>query len=419
MFQSQADLPSRYVIQALDLSEALDTILSLADEKVLGHDRASESVTVGSALGRVLAEAVNAPVDLPPFDSSAMDGYAYRASPGGEELTIIGESLAGHPFGGEIGPGECVRITTGAAVPETADTVVIQENCDRENERIHLLSVPEPGANVRALGHDIRKGQTLGSRGTRLNAFDLSWFSACGITSVDVTLPLRVAVFSTGDELVPPGNPLGGGQIYDANRQALLSMLAPLPVLVTDLGILPDDRDGVRSALASAAENADVLMTSGGVSVGDADYVRDVVEELGRIALWRLNLKPGKPLAFGAIGEALFVGLPGNPVSTIVTYLLIARPLLEKLSGAEPAPPRATRARLLETVKHAPGREEYQRGITEVREGELRVRVSGDQSSNRLATFHGADCFIRIPKESGDLEGGLEVDVLLFSGLLD
>jgi len=350
-----------------------------------------------------------------------MDGYAFtaRGVSYGDELMVVGESLAGHPYTGRVDEGQCVRITTGAAVPSSTDTIIIQENTERNGKLVRLLTVPDRGQNIRATGHDVLGGKEVCSAGTRLNPFDLGWLAACGITELTVRGKPRVAVFSTGDELVAPGSPLNRGQIYDANRALLNTMLSNLPVDVTDLGILADNRQGIEAALRSASESCDLLLTSGGVSVGDADYVREVVEALGKIELWRLNLKPGKPLAFGSIGHSIFLGLPGNPVSAIVTYLLIAQPLLLKMAGGRPAPPQSHPALLAGEVSHAPGREEYQRGILEQRDGINWVVVSGDQSSNRLATFSGADCLIRIPKEAGNLRTRTEVEVLPFSGLLN
>lgn len=359
-------------------------------------------------------------MSLPPFASSAMDGYAYRSEgvQDGDVLMLAGESLAGHPFQGTVGDGECIRITTGAAVPDSADTVVIQENCERTADGIRVMRATERGRNIRAVGHDVRAGETIGRGGRRLTPFDIGWLAACGITTVEVCARPRVAVFSTGDELVLPGGTLGEGQIFDSNRFALAALLKRMPVDIVDLGILIDDRAAIEAALRSAADQADLLLTSGGVSVGDADYVRDVVEALGSIDLWKLNLRPGKPLAFGHVGGTPFLGLPGNPVSTIVTFLLVAQPLLLKLCGATPELPEVRTARLRETVHHSPGREEYQRGILRTREGITEVGITGDQSSNRLATFSEADCLIRVPKDSGNLEAGESVEILPFFGLL-
>ncbi len=370
--------------------------------------------------GRVAAADIRAPVNLPPFPSSAMDGYACRARDLAEKshLQRVGESMAGHPFEGSIGPGECVRITTGAAVPDGLDTVVIQENTRVEDDRIEILEAPAAGANVRATGHDVKTGEVVIRQGQRLNPMDVGWIAACGIAdAVVVELP-RIAVFSTGDELVMPGEALNAGQIFDSNRIAVSALLSALPARVTDLGILPDDPDRIRTALLHAAAEHDLLLTSGGVSVGDADYLKEVVDSIGSLDLWRMNLKPGKPIAYGRVAETPFLGLPGNPVSTIVTFLLVARPVVLSLAGTEPEAPFSTTALLEGSLRHNPGREEFQRGVMRMVAGERHVRVSGDQSSNRLATFSGADCLIRIPKSSVDLPEGAAVEVLPFHGLL-
>jgi molybdopterin molybdotransferase len=349
-----------------------------------------------------------------------MDGYACRADDlnGETRLRRIGESLAGHPFTDEIGAGECIRITTGAAVPDSVDTVVIQENTSVDGDAVKVLEAPEVGANIRATGHDVRRGETVAHQGQYLNAMDVGWIAACGISHVDVYELPRVAVFSTGDELIDPGETLHSGQIFDSNRFTLAALLEALPARVTNLGILPDNPDIIEAALKEAAANHDLLLTSGGVSVGDADYMKEVVASLGALELWKMNLKPGKPLAFGRVGDTPFLGLPGNPVSTVVTFLLIARPLLLHLAGTRPAAPFTETAILDGPLRHSPGREEYQRGIMRLETGERTVQVSGDQSSNRMATFSGADCLIRIPKESGDLPSGAAVEVLPFYGLL-
>jgi molybdopterin molybdotransferase len=368
----------------------------------------------------VAAEDVQAPVSLPPFHSSAMDGYACRSEDLATDATLrlVGESLAGHPFRGSLTAGQCIRITTGAAVPDSADTVVIQEDTRRDDANVILTEVPVPGANIRAIGHDVRRGETIAHQGQLLNPMDLGWIAACGVRSVSVFRRPRVAIFSTGDELVEPGGALSDGQIYDSNRYALAALLSHLPAEVTDLGVLPDEPDTIENALRDAASTNDLLLTSGGVSVGDADYVKGVVESLGALSLWRMNLKPGKPLAFGRVGHVPFLGLPGNPVSTIVTFLLVARPVIYRLSGAKQQGPLIQHARLGKPIRHNPGREEYQRGILSRDGDEQWVEVTGDQSSNRLATFSGADCLIRIPKESVDLEAGIQVEVLPFYGLI-
>lgn len=382
----------------------------------------TETLDCADALGRVTALDVLAPVSLPPFRASAMDGYALRSTDAAGappyRFTMIGTSSAGHPFSGEIPRGCCIRIFTGAAVPDALDAVVIQEDTSREDALVSVRERIESGDNIRTAGHDIAAGAVVITRDTRVTQFHLAWLAACGVTRIAVRRRPRVALFSTGDELVEPGGTLGPGQIFDANRHALRALLAALPVELVDLGILPDDELVLNETLARAGSQCDAVITTGGVSVGDADYVKQAVARIGRIDLWRLNLKPGKPLAYGRLGNAIFLGLPGNPVSTIVTALLIARPALQKLCGMAPASPFATQARLLDAIRHRPGREEYQRGRLEQHESAHEVAVVGDQSSNRLASFAAANCLIRVPKEAGDLLPGTTVTVLPFDGLL-
>jgi len=371
---------------------------------------------------RVAAQDVIATTSLPPFPSSAMDGFAVssehlRGKPA-FEIKVTGESFAGHPFPDKADPESCVRIFTGAAMPAGLDAVLLQEDCEILDARIRTGVRARPGDNVRNVGHDVVKGEVIIQRGQMLTPFAIGWLAACGHTHVNVVARPKVAIFSTGDELREPGSPLGPGQIYDANRYLMSALLASLPVEILDLGVLPDDEAATEQALAAAALQADVLLTSGGVSVGEADFVTGVLQKIGELEIWRLNIKPGKPLAYGRIGDCLFFGLPGNPVSTIVTFLLIARPALMRLCGATQLNAPQQGAILSESIRHKPGREEYQRGVVASAEDGATVRVTGDQSSNRLASFSNANCLIRIPKESGNLTSGTKVTVLPFFGLI-
>jgi len=381
-------------------------------------------ISTAEAGGRIVATTLTAPISLPPFRASAMDGFALHsadlaeANASSSPLQLIGTSSAGHPFSVPVPRGCCIRILTGAAVPSDLDAIVIQEDCTYDQETVRACTAVAPGDNIRPIGHDIQAGAVLVTAGTRLNPFHLAWLAACGIDHIQVRRRPRVAIFSTGDELVEPGGQIGPGQIYDANRHALAALLGRLPVEILDLGILADGDDAIATALADAATRCDAIVTSGGVSVGDADRVREAVARVGRISLWRLNLKPGKPLAYGRLGRTLFIGLPGNPVSTIVTALLLVKPSLLKLAGTNAPPPIAMTARLQGTLRHRPGREEYQRGWLERVNGELAVAVVGDQSSNRLSSFAAANCLIRIPKDASDVLAGSSVGVLPFEGLL-
>ena len=401
----------------LDLDEALRIIL--ADTRPVPG---SELVDLPAALHRVLAEPLDAPISLPPFMASAMDGYALRSSdlhgPPPYRFETAGTSYAGRPADAPTPAGSCVRIFTGAPMPADLDTVAIQEDCRIDGAHVWIDAEVCAGDNVRPPGHDVHRGKRILEAGRRLTPFDLGWLAACGIARVRVGRRPVVGIFSTGDELVDAGTTPGPGQIFDANRLTLSLLLGGLPVHVRDFGIVPDDRAMIRAVLEDADDACDVVVTSGGVSVGDADWVKDVVSEIGHIDLWRLNLKPGKPVAYGRLRKAAFFGLPGNPVSTIVTALMLARPVVERLCGSTPAPPLTVFAALRGALRHQPGREEFQRGALRHGDGGLEVSVTGDQSSNRLASFAEANCLIRIPKECADLHDGSSVATLPFSGLL-
>jgi molybdopterin molybdotransferase len=403
-------------LTSLDLDEAVRIIL----ERMRPLTAAS-TVGLTDALGRVLAAPAVAPMSLPPFPASAMDGYALRSSDArapGAELTVIGASLAGHPFAGPVSAGTCVRIFTGAVLPTGADAVAMQENCHADADTMSLRNSVRPGENVRPAGHDIQAGASMMDEGRRLGAFEVGWLAAAGIGSVQVRARPRVGILSSGDELRDPGEALSAGAIYDANRTLVTALLRTLPVDVLDFGIVPDQRDPIANTLQKADHDCDVVISSGGVSVGDADWVRAVVGELGALELWRLNLKPGKPLAFGRLRHATFFGLPGNPVSAVITLLLVVRPALERLCGMAPSAPLMVSAHLDTPIEHQAGREEYQRASYTITDRGLSVSVSGDQSSNRLASFASANCLIRVPKDVGDLPAGSEVIILPFRGLL-
>ncbi len=355
-----------------------------------------------------------------------MDGYALPSPPAtdvrGSRWKMVGESAAGKPWTGQLSDGECVRILTGAVVPAGCRRIVLQEDCSVSGEHIVISGEPEPRDHIRPIGHDVATGEPLVAARTRLNAIDIGRLAGDGRRLVQVLSRLSVGVFSTGDELVEADDsqaPLPPGRIYESNRTTLLSMLQGLPVIAHDLGNLPDTAAATQTALREASREHDFLLTSGGVSVGDHDHVRQALETLGTLSFWKLNLKPGKPLAFGRIGRAWFCGLPGNPVSTIVTWLLIAKPALLRACGANPEPPLRLPAVLQSPVSHKPGRTEYQRGFLSWTGTEHlpEVRVRGDQSSNRLTTFQNANCLVEIPGFSGDLPTGQRVTVLLLSSL--
>ena len=397
----------------LDLDAALRRILGQ-----ISAPTAAELVGIEESLGRVAAQECLARTDLPPFAASAMDGYAFAWRKKPASLRVVGTSLAGHPWRGSVGAGEAVRITTGAALPTGCDTVAIQERCTLQGDALHINSPVNCGDNVRRQGHDVRSGHVLAAQGRRLSAFDIGALAAAGVDALLVFARPRIAVFSSGDELQQPGTELAYGNIFDSNRYAVASLLRALPVTVADLGVLPDEDDAIAEALGRASGDCQLILTSGGVSVGDADLVKTTLDKLGRLDFWRLNLKPGRPVAFGRISEAFLLGLPGNPVSTIITYLLLAKPVIEALCGMAPRQPLVVRCQLKEQIRHKPGREEFQRGLLTTGSRQAQVRTTGDQSSNRMASFTTANCLIRIPKTSGDLAPGDIVEALPLQGLL-
>ena len=379
-----------------------------------------EEAKLADALGRVVAADVFAPIDLPPFDASAMDGYAVDAAElahhRAKRFSVVGHSAAGHPTHRHVGAGEAVRILTGAVLPTGADAVLLQEDATRNGDLVETRVPIHSDQNVRRRGHDIRQGEKLCAAGDKLSAYRLAWLAACGVDSVRVARRVRVAIFSTGDELATAGTPLAPGQIYDSNRFALSCLLREKAAEVIDLGCVADRLDDIRQVLRQASEIADLVVASGGVSVGDADCVRPAVAETGSIDFWRIALKPGKPLAVGSIRcdarDALFLGLPGNPVSTLVTYLLFVAPAIDMLAGAGSMPPLQLPALLCHDIRHSKGRREYMRGVLRLQGGRLQVATTGDQSSNRLATFAGANCLLVIDEGRGSLRSGDEVQVI-------
>ena len=357
-------------------------------------------------------------MDLQPWPNSAMDGYAFAAADldlaRGDGLTLVGTSLAGHPFTGTLDAGQCVRILTGAILPAGADTVVMQEQVIVDGPRVRLTAAVRPGSNVRAPGEDVRAGEMVLPAGSRLGPPQIALAAALGQGQLAVTRRPRVALFTSGDELTPLGQPLAAGAIYDSNRYLLRALLEEMGVPVVDLGIVADDPDAVRAAFAAARAQADVVISSGGVSVGDADYVRDVFSEFGDIHFWRIDMKPGRPLAFGRLGETWFFGLPGNPVSTAVTFLQFVRPALRLLEGEPASPPLRLELPLLEAVHKAPGRLDFQRGVlARDAAGRLGVRSAGHQGSHVMSSLAAADCLMVLPAAAGDLPAGSLVEVEL------
>ena len=387
-----------------------------------------EQVALRQALGRILAQDIIATFNTPPCDNSGMDGYAFHsreidAIKNKEQvlsLTIVGQSFAGHIYTGEVAPGEAIRIMTGAQVPAGVDTVVMQEHTEQpDDDTVLITTIPKSFANVRKAGDDLTTGQTFLAKGKKLSPTDLAFLATQGIAEVIVKRKLRVAFFSTGDELRCIGETLGEGDIYDSNRYSLYGLLKNMDIDVIDMGVIKDDRQAIEEAFNTAANVADAVITSGGVSVGEADFVKETLEKLGRINFWKISMKPGKPLAFGTLGDSLFFGLPGNPVSVIATFYQFVQPALKRMKGQDIVLPMVIKAKTTEFLKKRPGRTDFQRGILEQQDnGELIVRNAGTQASHVLTAMSNANCFIVLPAESGSVDVGEMVDVQPFEGLI-
>lgn len=385
--------------------------------------RGEEQVHLRAALGRVLAQPVVSTIDVPPYTNSAMDGYAVRGQDlpanGDAELTVVGTAFAGEPFGKLVGKSECVRIMTGGKMPDGTDTVIMQEHVERDGDRIRIQAGHQQGQNVRQAGEDMAAGQAVLEAGSRLLPADLGLIASLGIGEVRVSRRLRVAFFSTGDELRSIGEPLGEGQIYDSNRYTLHGMLTRLGVEVIDMGVIRDEREAVREAFLEASRSADAVITSGGVSVGEADYVKETLDALGAVGFWKIAMKPGKPLAFGRVGDAMFFGLPGNPVSVMVTFYQFVQPALRQMMGERGAAPITVRVPCATALRKVPGRTEFQRGcLQHDRDGALVVSTTGLQGSHVLSSMSRANCFIILPGESSGAEAGEQVEVQPFEGLV-
>mgnify|MGYP001820016713 FL=1 len=384
----------------------------------------TETLPVREALGRVLAQEIVSPIDVPSHTNSAMDGYAVRAADmpetGVREFPVPGTSWAGRPWLEPIEPGQAVQIMTGGMMPEGADTVVMQEQVERDGDTVRIGSGHRAGQNVRAAGEDLATGQPVFSAGRQLTAADIGVLASLGLAEVSVYRCLRVAFFSTGDELRGVGEPLGPGEIYDSNRYTLHGMLQKLGVDIIDLGVVRDRRELIEQAFRDAAASADAIITSGGVSVVEADFVKETLEKLGSMSFWKIAMKPGRPVTFGHIDDAVFFGLPGNPVSVMVTFFVFVRQALRKMTGATAAGDVLTlHARTTSPLRKRPGRYEFQRGVLEqAGPGEFTVHSAGAQGSGILRSMSEANCFIMLEPDRTGVDTGEVVEVQPFQNLI-
>jgi len=402
----------------LSIEDALDSIKT-AVHPVSGI----EKLPLNNALGRVLAEPVYSPINIPLDRNSAMDGFAFascdRVDGQAFTLSLVGTSWAGRPFQGQMQTGQCVRIFTGAVVPEQADSVIMQEQVQVQGQTIHFSADTRALQNIREIGEDVKQGDCLIAQPKKLTAVDLGLLASAGVEQVTVKRLLKIAYFSTGDELTALGQPLESGTIYDSNRTMLGGLLADPCYSVVDLGVIPDNRKVLEESFIEASNNVDVIITTGGASVGEADYVKEILSSCGEVNFWKIAIKPGKPLAFGKIGSCHFFGLPGNPVAVVVTFQQIVAPALRQLSGAPPAKPLRFIATCTAALKKAPGRQEFQRGILSQDEhGDFFVASAGRQGSNILSSMSQSGCYIVLPKECSGVQVGDKVTVEPFSLLI-
>jgi molybdopterin molybdotransferase len=409
-------------------------LLPVADMERLIAERISpvaetETVALGAARGRVVAHDIEAPIALPPFDNSAVDGYAVRHrdldAKGETRLNIVGRLTAGTAADAPIAPGSAVRIFTGAPMPASADTVFMQEDVRVEDGAVIVPPGLKPGANRRLAGEDARKGQVVLPAGRRLAAQDVALAAAVGLTSLEVRRRVRVAVFSTGDEIVEPGAPRPAAALYDANRYLLAGMLERLGAETTDLGILKDDPATIAAALTAAARDHDLVLTSGGVSTGEADHVRDAIEKVGRLVFWRVAIKPGRPVAMGVVpggkpgSGAAFAGLPGNPVAAFVTFARVVRPLLLRLAGATPEPLNALPVRLGFAYKKKKGRREYVRVALHPRaDGTMEATKHPQEGAGVITSLTETDGLAELSEDTTSVEPGSTVGFLSYSTLM-
>jgi len=400
-------------------SISLDEALRRIAERVQPV-QACERLPIRECLDRVNNEVVSSPSDVPPHANSAMDGFALAVASlqqdGITEFDQVGTAFAGNAFEGSVAAGQCVRIMTGALIPPGTDAVVMQEQAEvTADGKVRIDANHRVGENIREAGEDIKQGAAVIDAGVRLSPADLGVLASLGIAQLQVKRKPVVAFFSTGDELMPVGEPLEPGKIYDSNRYCLHGMLSRMAVDIIDLGVVRDEPQAMREVLENAAAKADLILSTGGVSVGEADFIKPALEQIGSTEFWKIAIKPGRPLTLGQIDASIFIGLPGNPVAVMVTFSQFVVPAIQALAGTRPTRPKLFKARARDSLRKKPGRYEFQRGIATLDEtGEWRVGKTGKQGSGILTSMSRANCFIVLPDDNAGVEPGDEVSVQFF-----
>lgn len=401
-----------YQDQMLDLEQAQQQILNTVESV-----KQTENISLSRSRNRVLAKNICAPVAVPPHKNSAMDGYALACPntlEAGTSFTVVGRCMAGAPYTGGIAAGQAIRIMTGACIPEGVDTVVMQEHVALVGNDIQLQQAVKPGQNVRHAGEDVEQGELVYSAGRKISALDTGVLASIGVAELEVYRPLKVALFCTGDELKQPGESLAPGDIYNSNRFMLLGLLEELGMQVIDLGVVPDSPAALEKTLQQAARSADAIISTGGVSVGDADYVKSVMQKIGEIGFWKVAIKPGKPFAFGRFQGCHFFGLPGNPVSSAVTFKLLVVAALQKMSGQIPTAIMKIQVTAGADFNKRPGRQDFQRGVLcKDTQGRTTVVPATGQGSHQLRALANADVLVCLPKACCGVVAGEPVEVFL------
>ena len=423
---------------SLHVDEARKAISGLVNEllqesRKLNKASDFELITLDQAINRILAEDLLSPIDVPSADNSAMDGFAFHGDCLGNSetivtLKIVGTAYAGKPYEGAVGSGECLKIMTGALMPKDCDTVIPQEFTESANESVvgFKQNQVKRGENRRLRGEDLQSGKAAIAAGRLLRPSDLGLAASLGIASLAVHRKLKIAILSSGDELRPLGQALDTGSIYDSNRYSLTGLLNRLNLEIIDCGIVRDDPASLKAAFVDAASKADVLISSGGVSVGEADFTKQIMQELGDVGFWKIAMRPGRPMAFGMLkpvegssSKTLFFGLPGNPVAVMVTFYQFVRSALLQLNGASQTEPQMTQAITEAAIRKKPGRTEFQRAImSRGPDGKPMVKLTGSQGAGILRSMSEANCFVILPHDQGNVAAGEWVDVALFDGLL-